>query len=220
MESFQTELDPEPVAPDQNKPGALRVLVDIIETLVLSALLFAAINVISARIRVDGHSMLPTLNTGEFVIVNKLAYKIGGPEYGDIIVFHFPRDPEQEYIKRVIGLPGDRIVVANKHVQVNGTILNEPYIAAPPLYEADWTVPDDSLFVLGDNRNNSSDSHTWGAVPMDYVVGKALFIYWPIDKWGFLGSYSTSSLGASKVETHSSAILQPSFSLPLSWLRP
>ena len=220
LESFQTELDPEPVAPEQNKPGALRVLVDIIETLVLSALLFAAINVISARIRVDGHSMLPTLNTGEFVIVNKLAYKIGGPEYGDIIVFHFPRDPEQEYIKRVIGLPGDRIVVAKKHVQVNGTILDEPYIAAPPLYEADWTVPDDSLFVLGDNRNNSSDSHTWGAVPMDYVVGKALFIYWPIDKWGFLGSYSTSSLGASKVETQSSAILQPSFSLPLSRLRP
>ena len=220
LESFQTELDPEPAAPEQNKPGALRVLVDIIETLVLSALLFAAINVISARIRVDGHSMLPTLNTGEFVIVNKLAYKIGGPEYGDIIVFHFPRDPEQEYIKRVIGLPGDHIVVANKHVQVNGTILDEPYIAAPPLYEADWTVPDNSLFVLGDNRNNSSDSHTWGAVPMDYVVGKALFIYWPIDKWGFLGSYSTSSLEASKVKTQSSAILQPSFSLPLSWLRP
>ncbi len=118
MESFQTELDPEPDVPEQEQPGTLRVIVDIIETLVLSALLFAAINVISARIRVDGHSMLPTLNTGEFVIVNKLAYKIGKPQYGDIIVFHFPRDPEQEYIKRVIGLPGDRIVIANKHVQV------------------------------------------------------------------------------------------------------
>jgi signal peptidase I len=214
LESFQTELDPEPAAPEQHKPGTLRVLLDVIETLVLSALLFAAINVISARIRVDGHSMLPTLNTGEFVIVNKLAYKIGSPQYGDIIVFHFPRDPEQEYIKRVIGLPGDRIVIANKHVQVNGSVLDEPYIAAPPLYEADWSVPENSLFVLGDNRNNSSDSHNWGPVPMDYVVGKALFIYWPLDKWGFLGSYSTSSLGATQTEGHSSNHLQPS--IPLS----
>ena len=214
LEGFQTEVDPEPAVPEQNNPGALRVLLDIIETLVLSALLFAAINVVSARIRVDGQSMLPTLNTGEFVIVNKLAYKIGSPEYGDIIVFHFPRDPEQEYIKRVIGLPGDRIVIANKHVQVNGIVLDEPYIAAPPLYESDWTVPENSLFVLGDNRNNSSDSHTWGPVPMDYVVGKALFVYWPIDKWGFLGSYSTSSLGAVKVKDHSSGLLQPS--LPLA----
>ena len=214
LEGFQTEIDPEPAAPEQNKPGALRVLLDIVETLVLSALLFAAINVVSARIRVDGQSMLPTLNTGEFVIVNKLAYKIGSPEYGDIIVFHFPRDPEQEYIKRVIGLPGDRIVIANKHVQVNGILLDEPYIAAPPLYNADWTVPENSLFVLGDNRNNSSDSHTWGPVPMDYVVGKALFVYWPIDKWGFLGAYSTSSLGTSKMKDHSSGRMQPS--LPLA----
>lgn len=205
LEGFQTEIDPEPAVPEHHQPGALRVLLDIVETLVLSALLFAAINVVSARIRVDGQSMLPTLNTGEFVIVNKLAYKIGSPEYGDIIVFHFPRDPEQEYIKRVIGLPGDRIVIANKHVQVNGIVLDEPYIAAPPLYDADWTVPENSLFVLGDNRNNSSDSHTWGPVPMDYVVGKALFIYWPIDKWGFLNSYSTSSLGANQIKDPSSS---------------
>jgi signal peptidase I len=197
LESFQVEVKPDPAEPEQEKPGVLRVLVDIIETLVLSALLFAAINVISARIRVDGQSMLPTLNTGEFVIVNKLAYKVGSPKYGDIIVFHFPRDPEQEYIKRVIGLPGDQVVIAQKQVQVNGVLLEEPYIADPPLYEANWTVPDDSLFVLGDNRNNSSDSHNWGPVPMDYVVGKALFIYWPLDKWGFLGSYSTSAMGSS-----------------------
>ncbi len=198
MDSFHTEVNPEPAIPEENNPGVLRVIVDIIETLVLSALLFAAINYISARIRVDGQSMLPTLNTGEFVIVNKLAYRIGSPSYGDIIVFHFPRDPEQEYIKRVIGLPGDRVVIAQKQVQVNGTLLDEPYIAAPPLYEADWTVPENSLFVLGDNRNNSSDSHNWGPVPLEYVVGKALFIYWPIDKWGFLGSYTTSAMSTSR----------------------
>lgn len=208
MESFQVEVNPDPAEPEPNKPGILRVLVDIIETLVLSALLFAAINVISARIRVDGQSMLPTLNTGEFVIVNKLAYKVGSPKYGDIIVFHFPRDPEQEYIKRVIGLPGDQVVIAQKQVQVNGVPLEEPYIADPPLYEANWTVPDDSLFVLGDNRNNSSDSHNWGPVPMDYVVGKALFIYWPLDKWGFLGSYSTSAMGTSWQGSYSLQFLQ------------
>jgi signal peptidase I len=210
LESFQAEMNPDPADPEQNKPGVMRVLVDIIETLVLSALLFAAINVISARIRVDGQSMLPTLNTGEFVIVNKLAYKVGNPKYGDIIVFHFPRDPEQEYIKRVIGLPGDQIVISQKQVQVNGTVLEEPYITDPPLYEADWTVPDNSLFVLGDNRNNSSDSHNWGPVPMDYVVGKALFIYWPLDKWGFLGSYSTSAMGSSWQGSYTLQFLQPS----------
>jgi signal peptidase I len=210
LESFQAEMNPDPADPEQNKPGVMRVLVDIIETLVLSALLFAAINVISARIRVDGQSMLPTLNTGEFVIVNKLAYKVGNPKYGDIIVFHFPRDPEQEYIKRVIGLPGDQIVISQKQVQVNGTVLEEPYITDPPLYEADWTIPDNSLFVLGDNRNNSSDSHNWGPVPMDYVVGKALFIYWPLDKWGFLGSYSTSAMGSSWQGSYTLQFLQPS----------
>ncbi len=186
LEDFRSEIEPEQAIPEESKSNVRRFLVDVLETLVLSLLLFAAINVVSARIRVDGYSMEPNLHSGEFVIVNKLAYKFGSPEIGDVIVFHFPRDPKQEYIKRVIGLPGDEVVISNKQVVINGQILDEPYIAAQPVYQGSWTVAEDSLFVLGDNRNNSSDSHNWGLVPINSVVGKALFIYWPPTDWGLV----------------------------------
>ena len=163
-----------------------RFLLDVIETIVLSVLLFLAINTISARIRVDGFSMEPTLRNGEFVIVNKLAYRFGEPTIGDVIVFHYPRDPEQEYIKRVLGLSGDQVRIAAGQVYVNEQPIAEPYIAAPPRYDSQWSVPENSLFVLGDNRNNSSDSHNWGPVPMENVIGKALFVYWPPDEWGLI----------------------------------
>jgi len=166
--------------------GFWRFMLDVLETIVLSVLLFFAINTVSARIRVDGFSMEPTLQNGEFVIVNKLAYQFGVPSTGDVIVFHYPRDPEQEYIKRVIGLAGDKIRITNGQVLVNGESIPEPYIAAPPRYESEWDVPPDSLFVLGDNRNNSSDSHNWGPVPMKNVIGKALLIYWPPEQWGLI----------------------------------
>lgn len=159
-------------------------MLDIVETLVLSALLFWGIDKVSARIRVDGYSMEPTLHNGEFVIVNRLAYRFGEPSRGDVIVFLYPRDPNQEYIKRVIGLPGDRVRVSGGRVYVNDEPLAEPYIAAAPRYQSEWTVPEGNLFVLGDNRNNSSDSHNWGPVPFDNVIGKALFVYWPPNSWG------------------------------------
>jgi signal peptidase I len=173
--------------------GILRFVVDILETLVLSVILFIGINAISARIRVDGSSMEPTLRSGEFVIVNKLSYKLGCPARGDIVVFHFPRDPEQEYIKRVIGLPGDQVNISQGRVYVNNQLVDEPYIAAEPAYEGSWIVPEGHLFVLGDNRNNSSDSHNWGTVPQEYVVGKAFFIYWPPGQWGIIEHISTAS---------------------------
>lgn len=193
MESYRTEAIPEPTTPQEKKSGFFRFVLDVLETLILSVLLFVGINSISARIRVDGFSMEPTLHTGEFVIVNKLAYKIGSPHIGDVIVFHFPRDPAQEYIKRVIGLSGDKVVISQDQVIVNGEVLHESYIAAHPAYQGTWTVPADSLFVLGDNRNNSSDSHNWGPVPMDYVVGKAVFVYWPPQDWGLINHALTAS---------------------------
>jgi signal peptidase I len=180
------QLLPEQSAPVEKKTGFWRFLLDVVETVILSILLFAGINTISARIRVDGFSMEPTLQNGEFVIVNKLAYKMGSPSIGDVIVFHYPRDPTQEYIKRVIGLPGDQVKVSGGQVYVNGNKLDEPYIATPPRYNSEWEVPAGGLFVLGDNRNNSSDSHNWGAVPLENIIGKALFVYWPPDQWGFI----------------------------------
>ena len=185
MEYFHTEAFPDFEAEDE-RSGFVRFLVDVFETLILSLILFLAINAISARIRVDGYSMEPTLHTGEFVIVNKIAYTIDEADRGDIIVFHYPRNPEQEYIKRVIGLPGDEIRVQNGQVWVNGEALTEKYINAAPAYQGSWTVPTDSLFVLGDNRNNSSDSHNWGEVPMELVIGKAIFVYWPPTEWGVI----------------------------------
>lgn len=187
FESQSFETNPEPTAPPKRGSGFWRFLLDIVETVVLSAILFLGINAISARIRVDGFSMEPTLHNGEFVIVNKMAYQFGEPKHGDVIVFRYPRDPDQEYIKRVIGLPGDRVRIINGEVYVNDERIEEPYIAAAPRYQSEWGVPEGSLFVLGDNRNNSSDSHNWGPVAMEYVIGRALFIYWPPESWGMIG---------------------------------
>jgi signal peptidase I len=93
----------------------------------------------------------------------------------------------------VIGLGGDHIRVSNGKVFVNDVPLEEPYIAAPPAYQNEWIVPEDSLFVLGDNRNNSSDSHNWGSVPMRYVIGKALVVYWPPEQWQVISHPSTAN---------------------------
>jgi len=186
LESYRTDPIPDPAVPKKGRSRVVRFTIDVAETLILSVLLFIGINAISARIRVDGHSMEPTLQSGEFVIVNKLAYKFGVPDSGDVIVFHYPRDPDQEYIKRIIGLPGDKVKINNGTVYLNEQPIDEPYIAAPPNYQSEWDVPSNSLFVLGDNRNNSSDSHNWGSVPMEYVIGKALVVYWPPEKWGLI----------------------------------
>lgn len=170
----------------QEKVNWKRFAFDLIETLVLAVVLFLAINAVSARVRVDGYSMRPTLEDGEFVLVNKLSYRFGEVKRGDIIVFHFPMNPQEELIKRVIGLPGDRVTVRDQRVYVNGQALSEPYIAQTPLYQGEWTVTDGHYFVLGDNRNNSNDSKDWGLLPAENVVGKAILIYWPPSMWSII----------------------------------
>jgi signal peptidase I len=170
----------------QEKVNWKRFAFDMIETLVLAVVLFLAINAVSARVRVDGYSMRPTLEDGEFVLVNKLSYRFGEVNRGDIIVFHFPMNPQEELIKRVIGLPGDRVTVQDNRVHVNGQALSEPYIAQTPLYDGEWTVTDGHYFVLGDNRNNSNDSKDWGLLPAENVVGKAILIYWPPPMWSII----------------------------------
>ncbi len=186
METLEQEAGIEKGEATEEKTNWGRFVLDIIETLVLAVVLFVGINLVSARVRVDGFSMRPTLEDGEFVLVNKMSYRFGEVERGDIIVFHFPLNPSEELIKRVIGLPGDRVLVENNQVFVNGQMLNEAYIAQAPLYSGQWTVEEGTLFVLGDNRNNSNDSKDWGFLPHENVVGKAVLIYWPPPMWSLL----------------------------------
>lgn len=146
----------------------------------MALVLFLAINAVSSRVRVENISMKPTLQPGYLLVVNKLAYKLGEPKHGDIIVFDYNGEGQEDYIKRIIGLPGDQVVIENGIVSVNGHPLTEPYIAEFPRYSDSWSVPPDSYFVLGDNRNNSSDSHQWGYVKKEDVIGKAVFVYFPL----------------------------------------
>ena len=172
----------EPEAKSQPKPLSQKQLViEFVQTVLLAVILYVLIDAVVARVRVENISMEPTLMPGEFLLVNKLAYHLGSLQRGDIIVFHYPGDPSQDYIKRIIGLPGDDVKVQGGEVMVNGHALTESYISAPPEYQGEWVVPTNSLFVLGDNRNSSSDSHSWGYVPESYVVGRAIFIYWPFN---------------------------------------
>ncbi len=168
--------------PKKKRSSAMGFFIDTIETILMAIVLFLVINTVSSRVRVENISMKPTLQPGELLLVNKLAYKWSEPDHGDIIVFHFQGNTDNDYIKRLIGLPGDEIKVSNGTVYVNGYALTEPYIAELPSYDGTWIVPDEQLFVLGDNRNNSSDSHYWGYVDLEDVVGKAIFKYWPLDQ--------------------------------------
>lgn len=198
----EDDLQPIPEVPPA-KSGWKNFIREVLETLGLAVLLFLVINIISARVRVDGFSMRPTLQDGEFVLINRLAYQLGTFQRGDIIVFRPPMYPEadffrrllglpnisddyEDYIKRIIGLPGDTVKIGNGTVLINGTPIGEPYIAAAPAYSGEWTVPEGNIFVLGDNRNNSADSHAWGFLPEKNVLGKAMVVYWPFADWKVL----------------------------------
>lgn len=181
LQSEQTSANPANNTESKSKrSGCLNFFIDTVETILLALVLFLAINALSARVRVENVSMQPTLQPSEFLLVNRVAYKFGQPSIGEIIVFHAPGVSDMDYIKRVIGLPGDQVRISDGIVYVNNQPLYEPYVAEAPRYSGTWDVPHDQFFVLGDNRNNSSDSHLWGYVPRDDIVGRALLIYWPL----------------------------------------
>jgi len=163
---------------------------EIIETIALTLLIFITIRFVIQSYHVDGMSMEPTLNSNEYVLVNKAVYLLQQPERGDVIVFHNPKDPSVDFIKRVIGIPGDTIQVYGTRIAVNGVTLKEPYISssATPVTNT-WKVPLDKYFVLGDNRPVSDDSRYWGCVPKDFIVGKAVAIYWPVSNWEFINNF-------------------------------
>ncbi len=186
VDQFQSEPIPDEEdqkdAPRGKRTSCMGFIIDTVETILLALVLFVVINALSARVRVENVSMKPTLQPGEFLLINRVAYKLGEPDIGDIIVFHAPGESEMDYIKRVIGLPGDQVRIEDGTVYVNEQPLYETYVADQPRYTGTWDVPDGQYFVLGDNRNNSSDSHLWGFVPEDDIVGRALLIYWPFSE--------------------------------------
>ena len=142
---------------------------------------------------VNGYCMEPSLQSGQQLLVNKAAYYFQEPERGDIIIFHPPppyRTDAIPFIKRIIALPGDTVEVKNRAVYVNGSKLDEPYIKEDPEYRLrPQEIPEDEYFVLGDNRNNASDSHTGWTVPRQNIIGKAWLSIWPAGDWGFVNNY-------------------------------
>ncbi len=140
-------------------------------------------------VKVEGGSMEPGLEDQERIFINKLVYRLEAIERGDIIVFRYPRDQRKNFIKRVIGLPGDRVRVTNGRVYLNGVLTQEPYV--PELYQdsrssAEIVIPADSYFVMGDHRTMSNDSRDFGPVARDLIYGKAVFGYWPVERVGVL----------------------------------
>ncbi len=172
--------------------GCLSFVWEVLQTLLLAGVLYLGINQATARVRIYGTSMYPTFKSGEFVLVYRWAYHFASPQRGDIVIFHpeaFPGAPrrasQDEYIKRIIGLPGETVTVRDGRVFINNVPIEEPYIAEPPRYRGVWRVPPGQVFVLGDNRNDSTDSHVFGPVPLDRIVGRAVLVYWPPSAWRF-----------------------------------
>ena len=167
-----------------------RLLREIIETITLTLLMFLIIRFAVQNFRVDGMSMEPTLHDQEYILVNKAAYVFHAPQRGDVIVFEYPLDPQVDYVKRIIAIPGDVISIVGEQVTVAGVTIHEsyvnpsdPYNPFPPIYN--HVVPPNNYFVMGDNRGNSSDSRQWGFVPRQNIIGRATFVYWPFNSGNF-----------------------------------
>jgi len=177
-----------PEEEDHASPGMspLSLMRDVAISVILAVILIVFIY---QPVKVEGTSMMPGLTNEERIFINKYEYKlgVGGIERGDLVVFHFPLDPSQSYIKRVIAVAGDEVAIDNGTVFVNGRKLDEPYV--PDDYRDTLSVPEQRVppghyFVLGDHRNSSNDSRMWGFVSRPEIYGKAVFVYWPLSKIG------------------------------------
>ena len=178
-----------PVAPTSESasmPSLGSVLLrEMLETLVLTVILFMLIRTGVQNYKIEGQSMQPNFQDGEYLLVNKLAYVLNEPQRGDVVVFHYPNDPERDFIKRVVGLPGDTVEVRDGQVYVNGSPMQEPYATEAINYSAGLTVVEPkTLYVLGDNRGNSEDSHRWGLLDQNLVIGTAWIVLYPVSKAG------------------------------------
>lgn len=214
-----SELDPwQPLQPKQRSGGGLLGLPAVSETLeviALAILMFLAVRAVGQNFVVDGRSMLPSFEDGQLLIVNRLAYRtfdlswlpgvdeeawrpFGEPQPGDVIVFNFSNGPEgpRDFIKRIIAVPGQTIEVRQGGtVLIDGVAVDEPYIAEAPRYAvAPTLVPPGMLWVLGDNRNNSFDSHSWGLLEQSKIIGRADLIYWPPSDFGTVDHHDPEPL--------------------------
>lgn len=179
-----------------------RLVREIVETVVLTALMFFVINQAVQNYDVEGPSMEPSLHTQERIMVDKVSYLFHNPNRGDVIVFVAPPHPTMNYVKRVIAVPGDTVTIKGTSVIVDGKTLDEPYVSPrfqgnpyPPILSL--VVPQGDYYVLGDDRINSSDSRDWGFVPRKNIIGRATLVYWPLgqDNNGFLPDVSSVFAG-------------------------
>ena len=175
-------------AEQQAQPQKRSALRELVETIVITLLLYLLVRTfLFENYKVVGRSMEQTLNNDQFVVVNKLGYRLHEPQRGDIIVFRDWASDDRKLIKRVIGLPGETVEIRNGQTFVNGTMLDEPYIDLPGRDTRPATpVPEDHYYVLGDNRSDSQDSRSRGVLDSDNIVGKAWLTYWPPDHWGIV----------------------------------
>ncbi len=193
------EETPTPLEAASSQPAAdqarrSHVLREIVETVLLTAAIFLMVNAATGRFRIEGDSMEPNLHNGEYVLIDKISYVLHPPERGDVVVFTPPNN-ERDYIKRVIGLPGDTVEVKGGQVYVNGVALDEPYLKN--LIHSDMpalVVEEGRYFVMGDNRNNSSDSRAFGTITPQSMVGRAWLVYWPPSDWSTVPHHTYAAL--------------------------
>jgi signal peptidase I len=165
---------------------------EVFETVVLTALMFVAIRIVVQNFRIDGQSMEPTLHTSEYLLVNKISYRYSHPQRGDIIVFD-AWGTGKDYIKRVIGLPGETLDIKDDKVWINGQPLDEPYtLDGTTRDERHVVLGEDQYYVLGDNRANSQDSRAFGPLDGGKIIGKAWVTYWPMEQIGTVDNNPTS----------------------------
>jgi signal peptidase I len=164
------------------------LLFDILETLFLTIIIYAVLSAFVGRYKVLSVSMEPTLHEGQYLLISKQTHKLWPLKRGDVVVFRYPRNPKKNYIKRIIGLPGESVKFQDSELYINDKLVPEPWLSKQVhgARGGEWHLGENEYFVMGDNRNNSSDSRAWGAVNSQLIIGKALFCYWPIDGWGLI----------------------------------
>jgi signal peptidase I len=176
---------------ERTTPGLLGEFKGWLKDVLLAVVIaFLMVVFLYQPVKVEGTSMQPELLDQERIFVNKFLYHFEEIHRGDIVVFWYPKDPSKSFIKRVVGVPGDLVAIRDGHVYINGELLQERYV--PRGYQDFDSYPptrvkDGHYYVLGDHRNASNDSRSWGLVPRRFIYGKAVFRYWPVEKAGFLG---------------------------------